>query len=178
MIRKILSLVAGLILIYILSGCSAQEASAANPDDTPINKVEINPTNSGFGGAYTIDEVVSMRVLWTVSGYVIGKGATWGEADAKALLFKPLDINETAIIFDGQACTEINFQKSAVNAAEYFSNTWQATTQELNIENKDVQVFKTNCTLPGFQEYVRLSDGRLIVPINGVFFFFDPAVTR
>jgi hypothetical protein len=119
-----------------------------------------------------------MRVLWTVSGYVIGKGSAWGEQDAKALLFKPLDINDTEITFDGQTCKNVNFQQETVNAAEYLSSVWQATPQTLGIEDQELQVFKTNCALPGFQEYMRLGDGRLIVPINGVFFFFEPAVTR
>jgi len=119
-----------------------------------------------------------MRVLWTVSGYVIGKGSDWGEQDAKALLFKPLDINDTEITFDGQVCKNINFRKETVYAAEYLSSAWQSTPQTLGIKDQELQVFKTDCALPGFQEYMRLGDGRLIVPMHGVFFFFEPAVIR
>ena len=37
---------------------------------------------------------VSMRVLWTVSGFVFGKDFTGDKQAAQALLFKPLDIND------------------------------------------------------------------------------------
>ena len=121
---------------------------------------------------------VSMRVLWTVSGYVIGKSSVWDEKDAKALLFKPLDKSETGITFNGRSCNGVIFQQETVNAAEYLDKKWQITPQALGIDDKELQVFKTDCDIPGFQQYIRLRDGRLIVPINGVFFFFEPAVTR
>ncbi|MFH1906404.1 MAG: hypothetical protein ABIL11_03320 [Chloroflexota bacterium] len=182
MTKKTFSLLACFVLIAVLAGCGSLtggKASEPNP-----NKIESYPNDypndSAPRGVYVVtpDSGISMRVLWTVSGYVIGKGSAWGEQDAKALLFKPLDMNDTEITFDGQTCNNVNFQQETVNAAEYLSSAWQATPQTLGIEDQELQVFKTNCALPGFQEYMRLDDGRLIVPINGVFFFFEPAVTR
>ena len=120
----------------------------------------------------------SMRVLWTVSGYVLGKNSVWGEQEAKALLFKPLDIKETEIIFNGRVCKGVTFQKETVNASEYLAEVWQASPKTLGIDEQKMQVVKTNCDIPGFRQYMRLSDRRLIVPINGVFFFFEPAVEK
>ena len=134
------------------------------------NREGKSPVNNAGG--------VSMRVLWTVSGYVFGKNSAWGEQEAKALLFKPLDINETGIIFNGRVCKGVTFQKEMVNTAEYLDNVWQVTPQTLGIDEQKMQVIKTNCDIPGFQEYMRLSDRRLIVQIKGVFFFFEPAVTQ
>ena len=119
---------------------------------------------------------VSMRVLWTVSGYVVGKASAMDEQGAKALLFKPLDIRENEIIFDNKACRGVIFQRETVNTAQYLDAVWQVTPQTLGIEGQKIEVIKTNCDIPGFQEYMRLSDGRLIVPIKGVFFFFEQAV--
>jgi len=121
---------------------------------------------------------VSMRVLWTVSGYVFGKNPAWGEREAKAFLFKPLDMNETGIIFNDQVCKGVTFQKEIVNTTEYLAEVWQITPQTLDIDEQKMQVIKTNCDIPGFRQYMRLSDRRLIVPINGVFFFFEPALTQ
>ena len=178
MTKKLFSLLACFILTAVLAGCGSLtggKASEPNP-----NKIEPYPNDSPPSGVHvaTLESGIAMRVLWTVSGYVIGKGSAWGEQDAKALLFKPLDINGTEITFDGQTCKNVNFQQETVNAAEYLSSVWQATPQTLGIEDQELQVFKTNCALPGFQEYMRLGDGQLIVPIHGVFFFFEPAVTR
>lgn len=178
MTEKIFSLLACFVLIAALAGCGSLtggKASEPNP-----NKIEPIPNDSAPSGVHvaTLESGIGMRVLWTVSGYIFGKVSAWDEQDAKALLFKPLDINDTEITFDGQTCKNVNFQQETVNAAEYLSSVWQATPQTLGIEDQELQVFKTNCALPGFQEYMRLGDGRLIVPINGVFFFFEPAVTR
>jgi hypothetical protein len=175
MTEKLFSLVVCVVLIATLAACgslSREKAAEPNPID-----VEPVPEDSLPGGAHivTLDSGTTMRVLWTISGYTIGKGATWGEQEAKAFLFKPLDINDTEIIFDGQACQGVSFQEETVNATEYLSSVWQVTPQTLGIDVQELQVFKTNCSLPGFQEYMRLDDGRLIVPIHGVFFFFEPA---
>ena len=178
MTEKIFSLLACFVMIAILAGCGS--STGGEPSDPYSNGIEPYPNDTIPSGAYvaTQESGNTMRVLWTVSGYVIGKDSTWGEQDAKALLFKPLDITDTEIIFDGQPCKGVNFQQETVNAAEYLSSIWQSTPQTLGIEDQELQVFKTNCTLPGFEEYMRLRDGRLIVPMNGVFFFFEPAVTR
>ncbi|MCX6034296.1 MAG: hypothetical protein NTV38_04870 [Chloroflexi bacterium] len=178
MAEKIFSLLACFILIAVLAGCgSVTGTKDSEPDQNQIEPYSNLSTPDGVH-VVTLDGGISMRVLWTVSGYVIGNGSSWGEQDAKAFLFKPLDMNDTEITFGGQVCKNVTFQQETVNTAEYLSSVWQATSQTLGIEDQDLQVFKTNCTLPGFQEYMRLGDGRLIVPINGVFFFFEPTVTR
>ena len=126
-----------------------------------------SPANAG---------VVSMRVLWTVSKYKLAKGAVWGDEEARGLLFKPLDIDEASITFDGKICTHITFKKEVINTAEYFRNEYHTDPQTLGIEGETVELIKTNCNLPGFAEYIRLQDRGLIIHINGVFFYFSPAV--
>jgi hypothetical protein len=118
----------------------------------------------------------SLRVLWTVSSYHILKEATWGENEARAMLFKPLDISDTAIIFDGQACRDVVFTSETVDAAMYLRERYQVTSQSLGLEEKTIKVVKTNCRIPGFDEYARLRDRRLLVPMKGVLFIFTPAV--
>jgi len=119
---------------------------------------------------------VSMRVLWTISEYKVGEGAVWGEEEARKLLFKPLDIDADKITFDGQTCRDVIFEKKMVNAKEYLDQVYQTTPQVLGIGQERVEVVKTNCKLPGFAEYMRLRDRRLIIHLNGVFFYFKPAV--
>jgi len=177
-VEKTFSLLAGFILIVGLVGCGSLTTTKTIEPNS--NKIEFIPTGSIPSGvhAVTLDSGTSMRVLWTVSSYIIGKDSAWGEQDAKAQLFKPLDINDTEITFAGQTCKNVNFQKKTVTASEYLSSVWQVSPQALGIQDQELQVFKTNCTLPGFQEYMHLGDGRLIVPINGIYFFFEPAVSR
>jgi hypothetical protein len=119
---------------------------------------------------------VSMRVLWTISKYKVGEGALWGEEEARKMLFKPLDMDAARITFDGQTCSNVVFEKRMVNAKEYLANVYRTTPQALGIEEELIEVIKTNCDLPGFAEYIRLKDARLIIHLNGVFFYFAPAV--
>jgi len=125
--------------------------------------------NSGEQGA-------SLRVLWTVSGYLLGKNPVWEEKETKSLLFKPLDITPTSIDFAGQVCHDVTFITEEVEAGPYLREQLQVTPEELHIAAKTIQVIKTNCSLPGFSEYVRLPDRRLVVPMHGVLFIFEPAV--
>ena len=120
----------------------------------------------------------SMRVLWTVSAYKIGFGGEWGDNEARSLLFKPLDISSSSITFNGQTCQGISFKSEMVDTEKYLSERYQTTPHMLGIPEETIQVIKTNCQLPGFSEYIRLTDRRLIVWIEGVFFVFEPFVNK
>lgn len=178
MIGRFFAWVGCIALIAATAGCgSLPGASAAGSTPDVVEQVPEDAAPKVVHEA-TLVSGASMRVLWTVSGYVIGKNATWSESEAQALLFKGLDINETQIIFDGQACSKVTFQVEKVNTADYLPSTWQTTAGELGIEDQQVQVVRTNCALPGFDEYLRLSDRRLVVPMEGVFFFLEPTAIR
>lgn len=120
----------------------------------------------------------SARVLWTVSGYRMGRQSTMSEEEAKALLFKPLDVTESEIIFNGVRCKGVRLSSKTVDSAEYLRERWQVTPEDAGIADPTVEVIHTDCSTPGFQEYLRLSGSRLVVLIRGVFFYFEPAVNR
>jgi|GEM_PF-2513985 len=145
---------------------------------SPLNPEEQSPMSKNDGQSSQLDRRggASMRVLWTILEYKVGEGAVWGEEEARKLLFKPLDIDATKITFDGQTCHDVIFEKKVVNAKEYLSNVYRTAPQALKIDEEFMEVVKTNCTLPGFAEYIRLKDRRLIIYLNGVFFYFEPVV--
>jgi hypothetical protein len=154
---------AGLILLATMPGCSPA-AKPGKPSDTP-------------GGVTTSHaEGVSMSVKWSVTGHVLGKTSGWTEQDAQALLFKTLNVTDTEIDYDGQVCRDITFQWATANPSEYLARVWKTAPRDLRIDAQALEVIKTNCDIPGFNEYMRLPNGRLIVPIRGAFFFFDPLV--
>ena len=155
------SVMSGIFFFCILSAC-------CRASDKKLDCLE-QPTVGAKGGA-------SVRVLWTVSAYHIGKSAVWGKTEAQDMLFEPLDISTSSITFDGQTCQDVTFESEIVDAAKYLAEGYQTTPQTFGFEEKTLRVIKTNCFLPGFSEYMRLMDRRLIVPINGVLFVFEPAV--
>ena len=142
-----------------------------NPEgQSPVLETE------GLSSPLIVSDGVSMRVLWTISEYKVGEGAVWGKEEARRLLLKPLDIDATKITFDGQTCRGVIFAKEMVNAKEYLDHVYHTIPQALGIDEEVVEVIKTNCDLPGFAEYMRLRDRRLVIHVNGVFFYFEPAV--
>lgn len=120
----------------------------------------------------------SLRVLWTVSGYLLGKEFKGNEQEVKAYLFQPLDITSTAINFNGRVCNNVHFDTETVAAAEYLWKRWQVLPEELGITDRTVQVVRTNCDIPFFSEYLRLKGSRLVCYSNGAFIYFEPAVYR
>ena len=153
------------VLALTLSGAFTLSCSAGEKMPGPsVSPAE--PTGQG----------TSMRVLWTVSSYLIMHKAAWGESEARAMLFKPLDISATTITFAGQACRDVEFASETVNAEKYLRERFGVTPQSLGLEDDTMQVVRTTCSLPGFDEYVRLRDRRLLVPIQGVLFVFTPRV--
>ena len=118
----------------------------------------------------------SLRVLWTVSGYKRTNAATWSEDEAKGMLFKPLDMDSSSITFDRKKCENISFERKEAQAAAYLERTYHVTPQWLDIADDVIRVVKTNCNIPGFAEYMHLKDRRVVIFINGTFFFLEPNV--
>ncbi len=142
-----------------------------NPEEQPLKSKD-----DGRSSQFAEKGGVSMRVLWTISEYKVSEGAVWGEEEARKLLFKPLDIDATKITFDGHTCHYVIFEKRTVNAKEHLAHMYRTTPQALDIKEELIEVIKTTCHLPGFAEYILLKDRRLIIHLNGVFFYFRPSV--
>ena len=159
--QNLICVISGLIF-FAASVCSCTASSDGSNYTKPL--------------ASNINEGVVMRVLWTVAAYHVVQNSIWGEAEAREMLFKPLDINSSAIIFDGQSCHDVIFSTKVVDAAQYLAERFQTTPHTLSLEGETMKVITTNCSLPGFDEYMRLPDRRLVVFIQGVLFVFKPAV--
>ncbi len=165
-----ISLSALYILAAFVLGCRSSSPGIDTAD---------NPSQSKNGKIYSspaVNEGVSLRVLWTVSEYKLGAAAVLTKKEADALLFKPLNMDANSIIFAGKNCSKVTFKKETVAAREYFETTFHITPEALGITHKTVELIKTDCDLPGFAEFVRLSDRQLVLYIKGVFFFLKPAV--
>jgi hypothetical protein len=158
-----------ILLITLVFSCGTAGLTP-NLGNNPVQPKKIDtPTAPSAGG-------VTMRVLWTVSEYKLGTNAVWGKEEADKLLFKPLDMDANSITFDGKNCRNITFKKETVKMNEYLANLSHTMPQALGIKDETAEVIKTDCNLPGFAEYIRLRDRRLVIYINGVFFFFEPTV--
>lgn len=119
---------------------------------------------------------VSMRVLWWVSDFVVFPDSEWDKDQAREILFKPLDMDETTITFNGHVCRDVTFKREKRELGAYLCHKYNISPEKLGLTDKQVQVIYTSCNLPGFSEFLRLPDRRLLIHMHGVFFFLDPAV--
>lgn len=163
-----------LVFLMLVSACNSLVVDGTVQTPIPQNNDE------EFQPAQIIDldeDRTSMRILWIVADYVLGSQFDGDEAEARKMFFTPLDMTETQIIFQNQMCDDVIFAEESVVLSEYLAGTWQETPQSLGIESEqEVSLIRTNCELFGFREYLRLSDARLLVPYNNVFYFFNPYV--
>ena len=162
-----------LVLLFMMTSviCPGTTVSATNAGgQSPVSINEQSPPPAGAGAG------VSTRVLWKVTGYKVGAGAVWGKEEAERMLFKPLDIGSGHITFDGKTCRNVEFKIMTVKADEYFGQAYHLSPRTLGIGEESVEVIKTSCDLPGFADYVRLKDRRLLILVNGVVFYLEPAV--
>lgn len=164
-----------LIYVFCILSCTTAQGGATIKEQTTEPQSAVLK-NEGTPLPPTAGAGVSMRVLWTVSQYIIGERAIWGEKEARQLLFQPLDIGVNYITFDGKTCRNVTFKKEQVKAKKYLAHAYKTTPKALGIEDETIEVIKTNCNLPGFGEYLHLRDRRLVIQINGVFFYLKPAV--
>jgi hypothetical protein len=118
-----------------------------------------------------------VRVLWTVSDYKMTDSAVWTENKAKAMLFKPLDIDDTSITFDRKKCDNVSFETKEARASKYLDQHYNISPQWLGIADETLKVIRTTRDMPGFTEYMRLQDRRLVIFLHDVFFFLEPHVT-
>ncbi len=161
------------LITLIVCGCSsAMTAPQAEGKTMAVKKEGVSLSSSGASGGAG----VGMLVLWKVSDYKMGPNPVWGEKEARAMIFKPLDITETAITFDGKTCGNVTFKKETLKAKEGLAFAFHTTPQTLGIADEAVDVITSTCDLPGFDRYLHLKDGRVVIYLNGVFFYFKPKV--
>jgi hypothetical protein len=194
------SVLAGLLILVLAAGCSPQTGaappqSAADGQDadrgdrnasSPVPAAEQVPAKSPSMDLIAPEmlegEQDTLRPLWRVSGFFAAPYSSWGEGEAQKLVFQTLDISEDSITFQGLRCRGVVFERENVEADTYLAERWQLTPSDLGIQDSQgilrpqVELIRTRCGIPGFQEYLRLANGRLVVPINNIFFFFDPEV--
>lgn len=111
---------------------------------------------------------------WVISRYVIGPVAALDTAQAGALISQQVEILPTEIRFQGKTCRNLVTRAETVDTLDYLSGNWKASPELLGLSQAELQVIHTNCDIPGFQDYMLLDGGKLLIGLDGVFFEFEP----
>ncbi len=166
------------VLIVLIAACNPSQITFTELPKEESDDEGVGTTSPGTEVMPVDGSGVGARVLWRISKYVLGENFTGNEDDAKAMLSTELDIEDTKIIFGKDVCDAVSFDESTVKTADYLEEKWHETPEHLGIDFEEIKVIKTQCSFFGFQEYMRLGDGQLVVPYNEVFYFFEPAVSK
>jgi hypothetical protein len=173
-------------IILMLTSCVAGIDGPSMPpipegeDNSPLDneteqEIDLSENQAEIRNLEDANQGTSIRVLWRITDYVLADSFQGDESKAKDRLFLTLDINENEIYFDGQVCIGVKFLEETADTVDFLSSSWDISPERLGIsEFQQIQVFKTNCSLFGFDEYIRISDGRLIVREDDAFFIFEP----
>ncbi|WP_045212885.1 hypothetical protein [Desulfonatronovibrio magnus] len=118
----------------------------------------------------------SMRSLWSVTAYAPGKAPDMDETEARDMLFMPLDMDEKKIIFAGQKCEGVDFDRQTGSLEEYLGEKHGFGPGYIGLEEQKATIVRTNCGMEGFSEFLRLDDRRIVLEIRGMFFILEPVV--
>ncbi len=171
-LARFLSLIA--FVIFGIIGCT----TSTDLPEIPVVPESDNITPENDLVTATTYTGTSIRVLWNLSDIVFGKEFTGNRQKARDLLFKPLNVTETQIIFNGLVCENVTFTTEIVSAKDYLLGWYDVSPIKFNVKDDDIKIIKTNCDYFGFKEYFRANDGRLIIPFEGAFYIFTPAYDK
>jgi len=116
----------------------------------------------------------NIRHLWTLETFIAGPYAAMSNEQAKLNIGKPLDMDETRISFANETCSSLTFYRKEDTLSNYYLNAAEYIHSITGNPQEVITVIQTHCGIEGFDEFIRLSDRRLIVQIKGVFFVFTP----
>lgn len=171
-------LVAALVFLVLCSPAPGEQFFSGKPAEVLASQAEQpRPERTPKGSLMPSTSGEQIRVLWRISGYVLGPGAAMDRAEAEMMLSKPLDIGKNRIVFDKKACEGVRFERTKERLSDYLKRAYKITPKELGVTDELIEVVRTDCSLQGFQEYMRLGDRRLVIQVKGVFFFLKPNVT-
>jgi hypothetical protein len=94
------------------------------------------------------------------------------EVDITDTMKETIDIRKDKITYKGQTCSVSGYTIKAQDTVQYFQTKYKVAANLFGLE-KTVEVIKTNCTIPGFGEFVRSSADNLIINLDGVFFILN-----
>jgi hypothetical protein len=132
------------------------------------------------GGAPAASSGITARVTWRVTDFRSAPDSAeeTPPAPMPRIGFINIDLfsGGDSISFGGRSCEGVSFTTSTVDAESYLTTRYGVAPEFLNVTSRQFAVLKTDCDLPGMDEFIQLNDRRLILFIDGGFLFLEPDV--
>lgn len=122
------------------------------------------------------DRLDTLRITWLVSDYRILDRGMATDQEARALLSRPLSVDDVSISFDGKSCVDVSFQRHAVDLRAYLRSHFNLSPEDLGITSPAGQLVRTSCDLAGFSEYLQVPARKILVFRDGICLIFSPRI--
>lgn len=120
----------------------------------------------GSAGVSAQDQNADIYGTWKIKDQIgMGAVASLNGHQARKLIGKPLFISAERYEFNGQVCTNPNYQRSRENPATYFEREWHTGTEGIPLPNPVTIIETKGCDFL----YIIRKD-HLMIAEDGVFF--------
>jgi hypothetical protein len=108
---------------------------------------------------------------WEVYSFKLGSPNIVPSEQASSWIGKKAVFAENAAVIGEEYCTEPMYKIKNVNLVSYLLYQYKINPDYLNIQDEDIQAVSITSEGQYFHEFIKLGDSKIIVNIDGVFFF-------
>lgn len=155
MMKKTLYSIILIILIVISAGCGLQNTNLSEKIVEPENKI------------------LPITGKWVIENYKLDSTSTMDESKAKTYIGKEALFHDKLVTIGDDICWEPLFATKIVNATDYLIYQYKTTPEYLDIDKEEIQIVSIESEDQFFNEYIKLSNDRIMVNIKGVFFTIE-----
>lgn len=153
--KKIIFLIMLIMLMFLFTSCNVENIELSENIAAPNN------TNLPITGEWIIDD------------YKISVISTMDEEIAETYVGTEILFDEKLVSIGEDYCLEPSFKIKNVNAEDYLIYHYKTNLEILNIDTEEIQVISVSGEEQFLNEFIKISEDRIIVNIDGVFFYLD-----
>lgn len=141
------------ITAFMLQGCLSPKFNIGDSINAPEN------------------ESIPIKGTWKLSEPIYSSSSD--EVNKKASQGDTAQFTKDTAIIDSDICKNPNYKIKVVNTDDYFLYTYKIVSQDLNIKTNKIDVITITCNDKLFYELVKISDTKLLINIDGTFYYLD-----
>jgi len=119
------------------------------------------------------NRILPITGKWVIEDYKLGSTPEIDEDMARAYVGKEALFHEKLVTIGEDICWEPSFQIKVADPNDYLIHRYKVAPEYLNIDQDEVQIVSVECEDQIFNEYIKLSENKLIIGIKGTFFIME-----
>lgn len=110
---------------------------------------------------------------WVIEDYKFSTIGTMDEEKANSYIGSEVIFDNRMVSIGENYCLEPTFKIKNVDASKYLVYNYKTNPEFLGIDSEDIQIVSVSGIDQFFNEFIKLSDEKAIVNIDGVFFYLN-----